>query len=168
VPERSRTSSLVAGLTGLGGVLLLGSLFLTWSHQLTRPELTRFGGAALYGVARAPTAFQVYASADIVLVLVAIGITAAGLPATRNGWWGQRPARALALLAALLGLAFVIRAAVSAPTNGVLLAQGRGAHARYFPDPATPGVGETVAIIGLACGAVGLLVGMALPRRGST
>ena len=149
---RSPTSAWVARLTLLGAGLLVASLFLTWSHQLTRAELTRFSGAALYGVASHPDAFQVYASADIVLVCLALGIAAAGL-------WGQRPIRAIAVAAGGLGLAFVIRAAISAPTNGVLLAQGSGEHARYVADPATAGVGETVAIVGLACGLAGLLLG---------
>jgi hypothetical protein len=156
---RARSASAwVARLTLLGAGLLLLSLFLTWSHQLTRTELARFSGAALYGVASHPDAFQVYASADIVLVCLALGIAAAGL-------WGQRPVRAVGAAAAGLGLAFVIRAAVSAPTNGLLLAQGGGAHARYVADPATAGIGETVAIVGLACGAAGLLLGLLGTRR---
>jgi hypothetical protein len=137
-------------LTGLGAGLLLVSLFLTWSHQLGRSERDHFSPAALAGVAADPTAFQVYASAGIVLALLAGAIAAAGL-------WGQRPLQALALAGASAGLAFVIRAAASAPTNGVLLAQGTGAHARYISDPATAGTGETLAMVGLICVVAGLL-----------
>ncbi len=161
VPSASRRRSPPRLLTGLGAILLLGSLFLTWSHQLSRGELGRFAGAALYGVAREPTAFQVYAVADLVLAALAIGIAAAGL-------LGRRPIRAAALGAALVGLAFVSHAAVSAPTNGVLLAQGSGPQARYYADPATAGVGETVAIVGLACAATGLAAGLVVPQRPSS
>jgi hypothetical protein len=147
-------------LTLLGGALLFVSLFLTWSHQLGRAELSRFGGAALYGVARDPTAFQVYAIAGVVLALLAVGVAAAGL-------WGQRPVRALALLGALLGLAFVIRADVSAPTNGVLLVARMGPSAGYFRDPATAGAGETLAIAGLGIAAAGLLGAVAFAGRRS-
>jgi hypothetical protein len=145
-------------LAVLGGALLLGSLFLTWSHQLRPAELARFRGAALYGVASDPTAFQVYAIAGFGLAGLAVGVAAAGL-------WGQRPMRALALVAAALGLAFVIRAASSAPTNGVLLAAPGAATARYFADPATAGPGETLAISGLVLALAGLLPTTVIPRR---
>jgi hypothetical protein len=145
-------------LTLLGAATLFGSLFLVWSHQLNRAELAHFRGAALYGVAADPTAFQVYAVAGVVLALLAVGIAVAGL-------WGQRPVSAAVLVAAAVGLAFVIRAAGSAPTNGLLLVPPRDATAVYFRDPATAGVGETLAIVGLGLALMGLLGVTMIPAR---
>ncbi len=155
--ERSRRSPFDL-LTVLGAAMLFASLFLVWSHQLNRPELARFHGAALYGVVRDPTAFQVYAITGAVLGLLAIGIAAAGLR-------GRRRVRAAAGLGAALGLAFAIHAALVAPTNGVLLVAGNGPSARYFRDPATSGAGEKLAIVGLAVALAGLLPAVVI-RRG--
>jgi hypothetical protein len=152
-------------LAGSGAGLLFGSLFLTWSHQLTRTERARFGGATLFGVPANPTAFQVYASTGIVLALLAAGIAATGLLVPHHGGWRARRLRMLALAAAVVGLGFVIRAATSAPTNGLLLAHGSGAQARYVTDPAAAGMGETVALIGLICAVTGLLPTVVPGRR---
>jgi hypothetical protein len=72
----------------------------------------------------------------------------------------------VALLGVGVGLAFVLHALSSAPTNGLLLATGSGDAARYFPDPATAGPGERVALAGLIVAAVGLALGVIrLPAR---
>jgi hypothetical protein len=149
---RRTSGPLPAWLTVVGAALLVGSLFLTWSHQLPAAERRVFHGAVLYGVPANPDALQVYAIAGEVLGLLAGGVAAAGL-------WGQRLGSALALAAVAVGLAFVIHARSAPPTNGLLLATGVGAGARYVIDPATPGPGETLALVGLGVGAVGLLAG---------
>jgi hypothetical protein len=148
--RRLRVSGLV---TALGAAILLGSLFLTWSHQITPAEHDIFHGAVMFGVPANPTAWQVYAIAGDVLAVAAIGIGAAGL-------WGQRRTRVLALGVVALGLAFVVHAAGTAPTNGLLLASGAGGSARYVTDPATAGPGETVALVGLLLSGAGLLLAL--------
>jgi hypothetical protein len=145
----------VAWLTVIGAAVLFGSLFLTWSHQITPAEHRIFRGAVLYGVPANPDALQVYAIAGEVLGVIALGAVAAGL-------WGQRRGLALALIAVGVGLAFVIHAQTVPPTNGLLLATGAGQSARYVKDSASAGPGEVVALIGLILCGVGLL--LALPR----
>jgi hypothetical protein len=151
--SRTRGSQAVGLLTCLGAAALIGSEFLTWSHQLGPAERRILHGAVLFGVPTKPDAWQVYAIAGEVLAALAIGVVAAGL-------WGQRRVRALALAAVILGLIFVIRAAGTPPTNGLLLVAGGGDARQYLTDPATPGPGETVAIVGLALCAVGLVLGV--------
>ena len=51
-----------------GGLGLLVSLFLTWSHQFSKPLLVEFGSAAqLQAAPHNPTGWQVYSIADVVL-----------------------------------------------------------------------------------------------------
>jgi hypothetical protein len=130
----------------LGAVVLFASLFLTWSHQFSRPFLAEFGTSELLrGAPRDPTAWQVYSSVDVVLALIAGALFATALV-------GSRPARIGAMLAVAVALAFIVHALGAPPTN----------HATVF-DPAlsvrnyaTPGIGETVAIVGLGLALGGL------------
>ena len=55
----------------LAALVLVLSLFLTWSHQF--PVQLR-GVIALRGVPRDPTGWQVYSVADVCLALVAYGL----------------------------------------------------------------------------------------------
>ena len=134
-----------------GGVILFVSLFLTWSHQLPRSLLDAFAGsAAMQGIPRDPTAWQVYSVADVVLAVLAAGLAAVALRG-RSRW-----SRVTALVAVGVGLAFVAHADSVAPTNGVYL-PGLTAGA-----PASPGAGEIVALIALGLAAAGLLVSLGL------
>ena len=152
---------LVPTLTLVGAGLVLVSLVLTWSRQIPVAEHARFHGPVLFGVARNPTALQVYAVAGELLAGLAVWFAWAGL---RSG-----PAVRLAALAGIgLGLGFVLHALAHPPTNGLLLAAGAGSAARYVTDPASAGAGETVALLGLLLGAVGLLSGLTRRRRDGT
>ncbi|WP_249009522.1 hypothetical protein [Conexibacter sp. DBS9H8] len=146
-------------LSVAGAGLLALSLLLTWSHQLPPIERARFPGPALFGIPAAPNAFQVYASVGELFAVLSVGITAAGLR-------GRPGAVAVALTGTLIALAFTVRAILHAPTNGLLLALGRGGGAHYVSDPATPGSGETVALCGLVLAVAGLaLIGTAIRAR---
>jgi hypothetical protein len=140
----------------VGAFLLFVSLFLTWSHQLPRSVLDTFaGGPAIQGIPRDPTAWQVYSVADVMLAVLAAGIAVVALRG-RSRW-----SRVTALVAVAVGLAFVVHAASVAPTNGVLFVDPNNPGA-YIPHTATPGVGETVAIVALGLAAAGLLISLAL------
>jgi hypothetical protein len=135
-----------------GAVLLFGSLFLTWSHQLSPSLLARYGAsAALRGVPRDPTAWQVYSIADVLLagLAVALAVIAAA---------GARTARLAVAGAAAIALAFVLHATATPPTNGVNIANSAVTPATYFPNSATAGPGSTVAAVAL----VVVLAGLAL------
>jgi hypothetical protein len=134
----------------LGAAILFASLFLTWSHQFSSAFLGEFGTSVLLsGVPHDPTAWQVYSAADIVLALLALGLALSAL-------FGSHWARRVALVAAVIGLAFVIHAIASPPTNGANIFNP----ALSVPDYASPGSsagpGETVAIIGLVIAIAGL------------
>lgn len=126
------------------------SLFLTWSHQLPSRVLAAAGGSpALRGVPRDPTGWQVYSVADVVLAALALALVAAALAAR------SRRVR-IGLLAVLpLAVAFTLHALAAPPTSGVLLIDPAAA-ARYLPDAAGAGVGETVALVSLGAAALGL------------
>jgi hypothetical protein len=139
---------MVAGAAGL-----FASLFLTWSHQLSAAFLTYFGSFDPLGdVPRDPTAWQVYSAADVVLALLAAALLAVALA-------GPRPTRVATLVASLGGLAFVVHALSTPPTNG-------GGHA-FTPLVSVPssvslsptaGVGETVALLALLVAIGGLVL----------
>ena len=135
------------GLTGVGALALFGSLFLTWSHQLS-PAVLRLGGPALAGVPANPTGWQVYSAADVVLTIVA-AVLVAGAVAGRLVVW----LRWFGLGCALVALAFVAHALAVPPTNGVVLA---GAHG-YVASGAGAGPGETLAIVGLGLAVAGMV-----------
>ncbi len=143
---------LAFGLIVLGAVALFASLFLTWSHQLSRGVLAVPGAsAALRGVASDPTAWQVYSAADVVLLLLAAALLTVALV-------GSRPARIGVFVAAALGFAFVIHAANVPASNGAaggLPALHIPADLRRAP---SPGPGVTVAIFALGVALGGLVL----------
>jgi hypothetical protein len=146
----------------VGALALFGSLFLTWSHQVTPELLTVFGplSSALNGVPHDPTAWQVYSAADVVLALLAAGLLASAL-------LGSHAARQCALLAAAIAIIFVVHAIADPPTNGVLLYNPALNVPNYAPAGPGAGVGETVALLGLVLASAGLLLSfVAEPRRG--
>ncbi|HET9073004.1 MAG TPA: hypothetical protein VFN48_00360 [Solirubrobacteraceae bacterium] len=138
-------------LCPLGGLVLALSLTLSWSHQVNTALRARLPAAALSGVPADPSAFQVYAISGELLLLLAIGVAAAGL-------WGQRRGRAATLAGVGLAAAFTLHAVAVPPTDGVLFAAGPG---RYLPVHAGAGPGQTVALFGLGLAAMGLLFGLA-------
>src|SRR2546421_11084683 len=58
-----------------GGLGLLISLFLTWSHQFSPAFLAQFGSAPqLRGIPHDPNAWQLYSVADVRVALLAVGL----------------------------------------------------------------------------------------------
>ncbi len=131
-----------------GSATLLGSLFLTWSHQFSAPFLAEFG-PAINGVPHDPTAWQVYSASDILLALLAFGLLATAL-------FGSRGARVVAVIAGGVAVAFVVHALAVPPTDGANIFNP----ALSVPDYASPGSsagpGETVALVGLLLALGGL------------
>jgi hypothetical protein len=133
-----------------GGLALLISLFLPWSHQF--PASISADAPALRSVPPEPTAWQVYAAADVLLALLAGALLLLALI-------GGPRARLVGLLAAGAGLAFVAHAAGHPPSNGAdafAAATGRRG-------PGTSGSGETLAIAALCAAIAGLGVGFTVP-----
>jgi hypothetical protein len=137
-------------------VLLLISLFLVWSHQLSTAVVARYAGTGAFdGIPRSPDAWQVYTTADVLLALLAVGMVVAALR-------GGRALRMVLTAGVTIALAFVVRALGTPPTNGANVfdpATGRsvatGAHA---------GVGVTVALVALAIAAAALLLSFTADR----
>ncbi len=140
-------------LVFVAAVLLLASLFLTWSHQVPQGLLKLAGASqALAGIPRDPTAWQVYSAADVVLALLAGGLFTVALIGTAS-------ARMVLFAAALLGLVFVIHAAGVPPTNGVAgVLPALHAPAGVEASAGGSGAGVSVAIValGLALSGLGL------------
>jgi hypothetical protein len=137
-------------LMALAGPLLLGSLFLTWSHQLSAGVRARYGGtAALAGVPADPTAWQVYSGADVLLAVMAGGLMAVAL-------WGGRARRVAVALALVVAVAFVIHALSVPPTNGALVFDPTLAPPGYTANAVRSGTGEVLALIALVLGGAGV------------
>lgn len=137
-------------LMAIAGPLLLGSLFLTWSHQLSAPLRARYGAtAALAGIPANPTAWQVYSAADVFLAAVAGGLF---LVALLGGRWG----RAVLAGALVVALAFVIHALSVPPTNGVVLFDPTLTPPGYSANAVTSGAGPVLALVALVLGAAGV------------
>jgi hypothetical protein len=115
-----------------GAIGLLVALFLPWSHQLSH---------GLPGVARNPTAWQVYSVVDVLLALLVGGLLVVAL-------LGGRAAKILVLLAAAVAVAFTAHALSVPPTNGANLNLPTAA-------PASA-AGELVAISALGVAIAGL------------
>jgi hypothetical protein len=145
------TREVVADWLMVGGaVVLFASLFLTWSHQFSRPFLLQFGSSdVLRGVPHNPTGWQVYSAADVVLALLAIALVAVAM-------LGTRPVRVAAAAAGGVALGFTLHALSSPPTNGANIFHAAYSVPQYASPGATAGVGETVAILGLLLALGGL------------
>lgn len=134
----------------VGAVVLFGSLFLTWSHQFSRPFLLTFGSSDLLrGVPHDPSAWQVYSAADVVLALLAIALVVVAMLGTRS-------IRMAATAAGAAALGFVLHALSSPPTNGANIFHAAYSVPQYASPGATAGTGETVAILGLVLALAGL------------
>ena len=140
----------------VGAVGLFVSLFLTWSHQLS-PRLLAVLAASpvLRGVPADPTAWQVYSVADVLLGVLALSLAVLALRGRSRG------PRVAALAAVALALAFAAHATSVAPTDGLLVIDPNNPPA-YLAHHATPGPGETVAIISLGLAAAALLISLGL------
>ncbi len=137
-------------LMAISGPLLLGSLFLTWSHQLSPGLRTQYGAtAALAGVPAHPTAWQVYSGADVLLALVAGGLMAVAL-------WGGRARRIALALALVVAVAFVVHALSVPPTNGALVFDPTLTPPGYSANPVSSGGGEVLALVALGLGSLGV------------
>jgi hypothetical protein len=137
-------------LMAISGPLLLGSLFLTWSHQISTGLRTRYGASTvLAGVPADPTAWQVYSGADVLLALVAAGLVAVAL-------WGGRAPRIALSLALIVAVIFVIHAMSEPPTNGVLLFDPTLSPPGYSANPVSSGTGEVLALVALGLGSLGV------------
>jgi hypothetical protein len=131
-------------------VLLLVSLFLVWSHQLSAAAVVRSAGTGVFdGIPRNPDAWQVYTTADVLLALLAVGLLVA---AARGG----RTLRMVLTAAVAIALAFVVHALSTPPTNGADLFDP--ATHRYVSTGAHAGIGVTVALVALAVAAAALLL----------
>ncbi|MGH2892248.1 MAG: hypothetical protein ACRDPM_03125 [Solirubrobacteraceae bacterium] len=139
-------------LMAISGPLLLGSLFLTWSHQLSTGVKARYGGtAALAGVPADPTAWQVYSGADVLLALAAGGLMVVAL-------WGGRARRIALTLALIVALVFVVHALSVPPTNGALVFDPTLTPPGYTANPVSSGAGEVLALVALGLGSAGVLL----------
>ena len=136
----------------VGAIGLFISLFLPWSHQFSAAFLAEWGASDLLrGVPHDPTAWQVYASTDVLLALLAIALVVVALK-------GSRRVRAGAAAAAAVGLAFTLRALSTPPTNGANIFDPSLSVPNYFPNTATAGIGETLAVIAIVVSLIGLVL----------
>jgi hypothetical protein len=132
------------------GVLLLISLFLVWSHQLSAAVVTRYAGTGTFdGIPRNPDAWQVYTSADVLLALLSVGLLVTALR-------GGRTLRIVLTAAVAIALAFVVHALGTPPTNGADVFDP--ATRTYVATGAHAGIGVTVALVALAVAAAALLL----------
>jgi hypothetical protein len=149
VPRRAVREGIADWMIVCGALLLMLSLFLTWSHQFSNAFVHEVGADQLQGIPRDPTAWQVYSVADVLLALLAAGLVAAALVAGKG-------ARISALVLSALALGFTIHASNVAPTNGVNVATPSAGVAHLVPSTATSGGGEVVAIVALGIAIAGL------------
>ena len=137
-------------------VLLLVSLFLVWSHQLSPTSVRRYGSSGTFdGVPHAPDAWQLYTAADVLLALMAAALLVAAL-------WGGRALRLVLIGAVAVALAFVAHAIAVPPTNGANVFDPQTA--RYVATGASSGPGEPLALAALALAAAALLLSLAGDR----
>jgi hypothetical protein len=155
MPMRRRAEAVGDRLIVAGGLVLLCSLFFTWSHQFSAGFLARWRSATtLAGVPRDPNAWQVYSIADVLLALLAVALAVVALI-------GGRRARIVALALAAVALAFVVSALDAPPTNGALIFDPSLRPPGYAPSGPVAGPGEAVAIGGLGAAMLGLLLTVA-------
>src|SRR6202012_1378815 len=110
--SRARRETIADWAMVAAAVLLLVSLFLVWSHQLSPAIVRRYGATGTFdGVPRTPDAWQLYTAADVLLVLVAAALVVAAT-------WGDRTLRKVLVAAVAVAIAFVAHAIAVPPTNG--------------------------------------------------
>ncbi|MDQ6744542.1 MAG: hypothetical protein M3Z27_00755 [Actinomycetota bacterium] len=160
MPERERGERLADWLTLTGALALFASLFLTWSHQFSAAFLAAEGTSEkLHGVPHDPTAWQVYSAADVLLALLSVALAGVALAGTRR-------ARVITLAFSLPALAFALHALATPPTNGANIFDPSLGVPSYVPNSPAAGPGETVAILALGIGTMGLLLSLKVaPRR---
>lgn len=150
--DKAMRETIADWLMALAAPILLGSLFLTWSHQLSASFASRYGGTALLqGVPRDPTAWQVYSVADLLLAAVAAGLLAVAL-------WGGRTRRLVLALALAVAVAFTVHALSVPPTNGAVAFDPSLSPPGYVPNSPAAGAGETLALVALVMGSAGVLL----------
>jgi hypothetical protein len=148
--SRTTRESIADWLMVFGAAGLFGSLFLTWSHQFSAAFLAQWASSgALVGVPRNPTAWQVYSVADVLLAVLAVALGAVALRGSRSG-------RFVILFALAIALVFTLHALTAAPTNGALLSDPNLGAPNYTANSPSAGIGETIAIIALGLGIVGV------------
>jgi hypothetical protein len=146
--RREQREVIADWLVIVGAVVLLLSLFLTWSHQFSRAFLAEWASTPqLQGIPHDPTAWQVYSSADVFMAVLAVALV---LVALRGG----PLVRVAAVVGAGIALAFTIHALSVPPTNGATVFDA--STGRYAPNSPTSGAGEVVAIVGLGLAVFGL------------
>ena len=135
----------------IAGPLLLGSLFLIWSHQLSAGARARYGAtAALARVPANPTAWQVYSGADVLLALVAVGLIAVAL------WGGRAPAHRAGAARWRSRWPSSSTRSSAPPTNGALLFDPTLSPPAYSANAVSSGTGEVLALVALVLGAAGV------------
>ena len=133
-------------------VLLLISLFLVWTHQLSPTVVARYAGTGVFdGIPRNPNAWQVYTSADVLLALLSVGLMVGALR-------GGRTIRMVLIATVVIALAFVVHALGTPPTNGASVFAP--ATRSYVATGAHAGIGVTVALVALAAAAAALLLSL--------
>ncbi len=148
----ARRETLGDWLTIVGAIALLASLFLSWSHQFSPAFLAQWGSSDLLrGVARDPSAWQLYSVADVLLAVLAASLVGVALV-------GKRAVHLVAMLAAAVALAFTAHALSVPPTNGANLFDPALNPPAYVASSPAAGTGETVAIAGIGVALVGLLL----------
>jgi hypothetical protein len=141
-------------LTVVAAVLLLVSLFLTWSHQFSPGFLAEFqASVALQGVPHDPTAWQVYSVADVGLALLALALFAVALA-------GRRWSRVVLLSLLAVALVFTIHALNVPPTNGASIASPAAGASGYVANHPSAGPGEVLALVALGTGIAGLALSL--------
>lgn len=147
------------GLALLGAALLISSLFLTWSHQFSAAFLARWGSSdALRRVPHDPSGWQVLSVADVLLALLAGALVPVVLRGTRIGL-------AWAAAGVVVALAFTLHALGAPPTSGANIFDPSLSVPSYVPNSPAAGLGETVAIAGLALALLGLALSAAALRE---
>jgi hypothetical protein len=147
--------SVIADWLVLFSAVMLGiSLFLAWS-RLSPAYIARANKLqALQTIPHSPTAWQVYSTADVLLLLLTVALLGVALA-------GPRRARICTLMACVLAFAFTIHAEASPPTNGAATDfRPSLAGSSYVAPAPTPGAGETAAIIALVAAIGGLTLSL--------
>jgi hypothetical protein len=149
-----RREAVADWLMVIAAPLLAGSLFLAWSHQFSASYWARYGStAALRGIPRNPSAWQVYSVSDVLLALTAVALLAVALR-------GGRAARLVVGTGVAIALAFTLHALSAPPTDGENVFDPSLTPPAYTPNSPTSGPGETVALVGLGLGLAALALSL--------